>query len=76
MFALFNRKIVPTIFSATKILTQSSFSTTSIITNSAKMPKKLIWVDCEMTGLDVQKDRLLEIAAIITDENLENVSLL
>ena len=30
----------------------------------------LIWVDLEMTGLDPQNDRILEIATIITDANL------
>ena len=30
----------------------------------------LVWVDCEMTGLDCNKDHLLEIAVIITDEDL------
>ena len=30
-------------------------------------PTKLLWVDLEMTGLDVQKDKIIEVAAIITD---------
>ena len=30
----------------------------------------LIWIDLEMTGLDPQNDRILEIATIITDANL------
>lgn len=30
-------------------------------------PTKLLWVDLEMTGLDVQKDVILEVAAEITD---------
>merc|ERR550532_1377772 len=32
----------------------------------------LVWVDCEMTGLDSNKDHLLEIAVIVTvkDSNL------
>ena len=30
----------------------------------------LIWVDCEMTGLDVAIDEIVEIAVIITDSNL------
>jgi oligoribonuclease len=30
-------------------------------------PKKLLWVDLEMTGLDPTKDRIVEVAAIITD---------
>lgn len=32
--------------------------------------KHLVWVDCEMSGLDVEKDALLEIAVIITDNDL------
>ena len=31
----------------------------------------LIWLDLEMTGLDIEKDRILEIATIVTDGNLE-----
>ncbi|KAF8039668.1 hypothetical protein BT93_B2012 [Corymbia citriodora subsp. variegata] len=33
-----------------------------------KMP--LVWIDLEMTGLNVEVDRILEIACIITDGNL------
>ncbi len=32
--------------------------------------KHFVWIDCEMTGLDVAKDVLLEIAIIITDTQL------
>jgi oligoribonuclease len=28
---------------------------------------KILWVDLEMTGLDAQKDTILEVAAIVTD---------
>ena len=28
---------------------------------------RLIWVDCEMTGLEVEKDALLEIAVVVTE---------
>lgn len=31
---------------------------------------RLIWVDCEMTGLDLEKDALIEIAALVTDGEL------
>lgn len=31
---------------------------------------KLVWIDCEMTGLDLRKDKLIEIAALVTDANL------
>ena len=30
----------------------------------------IVWIDCEMTGLDAQKDHLLEIAVIVTDKDL------
>ncbi|ORX35796.1 ribonuclease H-like domain-containing protein [Kockovaella imperatae] len=33
----------------------------------------LVWIDCEMTGLNYDTDRLLEIAVIITDGRLEPV---
>lgn len=36
----------------------------------------LVWVDCEMTGLQVEKDRLLEIAVILTDSGLNEVETL
>jgi oligoribonuclease len=32
--------------------------------------KRLVWIDCEMTGLDPATDTLLEIATIITDYDL------
>jgi oligoribonuclease len=36
-----------------------------------KSDQNLIWIDCEMTGLDPEVDRLLEIAVIVTGPNLE-----
>ncbi|WP_091550022.1 oligoribonuclease [Micromonospora pattaloongensis] len=30
----------------------------------------LVWIDCEMTGLDLGKDALIEVAALVTDSNL------
>jgi len=29
-----------------------------------------VWIDCEMTGLDLASDRLIEIAALVTDAEL------
>jgi oligoribonuclease len=34
----------------------------------------LIWIDLEMTGLDTQNDQIIEIATIVTDNNLEEVA--
>jgi oligoribonuclease len=31
---------------------------------------RIVWIDCEMTGLDPSHDELVEIAAIVTDGNL------
>ncbi|CAD6446782.1 5e58743a-94f1-4a58-8ac2-8e12c387261f [Sclerotinia trifoliorum] len=31
----------------------------------------LVWIDCEMTGLDIEKDVIIEISCIITNGNLE-----
>ena len=34
---------------------------------------RLVWIDCEMTGLDPEKDELVEIAVVITDSQLQPV---
>lgn len=34
------------------------------------MRDELVWIDCEMTGLDLGSDRLIEIAALVTDGEL------
>lgn len=31
---------------------------------------ELVWIDCEMTGLDLKNDRLIEIAVLVTDSEL------
>ena len=37
----------------------------------AKSDQNLVWMDCEMSGLDPQKERLLEIAVVITGPHLQ-----
>ena len=36
----------------------------------AKSDLNLVWVDCEMTGLDPERERLIEIAVVITGPDL------
>jgi oligoribonuclease len=31
---------------------------------------RLVWIDCEMTGLDLEADALIEVAALVTDFDL------
>lgn len=37
------------------------------------LAQPLVWIDLEMTGLDVERDVIVEIAAIVTDGSLETV---
>lgn len=41
-------------------------------TETMKIPVEggIVWVDLEMTGLDLNTDRIVEIAVIVTDKNL------
>ncbi len=34
------------------------------------MADRLVWIDCEMTGLDLARDALVEIACVVTDSEL------
>ncbi len=34
------------------------------------MTDRLVWIDCEMTGLDLARDALIAIACLVTDGNL------
>ncbi|NCD19202.1 MAG: oligoribonuclease [Actinobacteria bacterium] len=33
----------------------------------------IVWIDCEMTGLDVETDALIEVAVVVTDSELNAV---
>ena len=37
---------------------------------TVKAKKALIWIDLEMTGLDTVRDEIIEIATIVTDDDL------
>ncbi|MFC7877882.1 oligoribonuclease [Isoptericola sp. NPDC057391] len=32
--------------------------------------ERIVWIDCEMTGLDLRADALVEVAAVVTDSEL------
>ena len=34
------------------------------------MSDRLVWIDCEMTGLDLARDALIEVAVLVTDADL------
>ena len=48
----------------------SETNTTAPVT-LAKSDQNLVWLDCEMTGLDPEAERLIEIAVVVTGPNLE-----
>jgi oligoribonuclease len=37
---------------------------------AGRVNDRLVWIDCEMTGLDLENDVLIEIAALVTDGDL------
>lgn len=40
----------------------------------AQNENHLVWLDMEMTGLDPERERIIEMAMIVTDSNLETVA--
>ena len=42
---------------------------------SLKQWPRLVWIDLEMSGLNVQRDKILEIACVITDSDLNIVAM-
>ena len=41
--------------------------------DAKKNPTKLLWIDLEMTGLDVEKEVIIEAAAVITDLQMNTI---
>ena len=50
--------------------TNPSTQTSADVTDLAKNDNNLVWLDCEMSGLDPERERLLEIAIVVTGPNL------
>ena len=42
-------------------------------THSRSTADRIIWIDCEMTGLDLRADALIEVAALVTDFELNQL---
>ena len=42
-------------------------------TNSRATADRIIWIDCEMTGLSLARDALVEVAALVTDFELNQL---
>ena len=58
--------------SRTALFTKNQFTIIRMSSSGKNDPKdqRMIWVDCEMTGLDIEKDKLIEIAVVVTDKDL------
>jgi len=52
------------------MITQPTTQAPSDVTELAKNDNNLVWLDCEMSGLDPERERLLEIAIVVTGPNL------
>jgi oligoribonuclease len=51
-------------------MSEVNTTTAPEVADLAKSDQNLVWIDCEMTGLDPEKERLLEIAVIVTGPHL------
>ncbi len=60
----------PARFSDNQGMSEVNTSTAPEVAELAKSDQNLVWIDCEMTGLDPEKERLLEIAVIVTGPHL------
>lgn len=43
---------------------------TAVANGSDRSQDRIVWIDCEMTGLDLVEDALVEVAALVTDSEL------
>jgi oligoribonuclease len=50
--------------------TQAEGGVAAAVPPLVKSDQNLVWIDCEMTGLDPETDRLIEIAVVITGPGL------
>lgn len=46
---------------------------TGVSSSAQSSSQRIVWIDCEMTGLDLQADALIEVAALVTDYDLDQI---
>ena len=52
------------------VITARMFAVTD---NDRAHTDRIVWIDCEMTGLDLENDALIEVAALVTDFELNQL---
>lgn len=45
----------------------------SVTSSTQASSERIVWIDCEMTGLSLEHDALIEVAALITDYELNQL---
>lgn len=65
------KPVVSTVAEKASKATHSAPNTAETPPVLAKNDQNLVWLDCEMTGLDPDNERLIEIAVVVTGPNLE-----
>ncbi|XP_039491229.1 probable oligoribonuclease [Drosophila santomea] len=53
-----------------QILGSFAFNSTGTMSSGCGLDTDIVWMDLEMTGLDIEKDQILEVSCIITDKDL------
>ncbi len=51
-------------------MSQATPSSTPVETKIPRDDNRLVWVDMEMTGLDPFNDKIIEVAVVVTDSEL------
>ncbi|XP_053307774.1 oligoribonuclease, mitochondrial [Spea bombifrons] len=78
MAMLFSRSVLRTFGSLFQIPTSRSFFPAVKLCRRWRMAnsmgQRMVWVDLEMTGLDIEKDQIIEMACLITDSDLNIIS--
>eukprot|EP00099_Drosophila_melanogaster_P023418 NP_651184.1 uncharacterized protein Dmel_CG10214 [Drosophila melanogaster] len=53
-----------------QIRSHIAFNSNDRMSSTCGLDTDIVWMDLEMTGLDIEKDKILEVACIITDQDL------